>query len=169
MLQWNQDALISLQEDLTVNVNVEESGMINHLTKVPPVPGKPSIGFLSRRETLFVKTAKEMEKMGKIIGMLLGKGDDAFQKFCAILEVCGYENWSETLKERARDFKKAIGIHFCLFAYVHQHEILYMTLCTYISYLSLHFLLLDEDHEQADKIDGAPLPSTQEPKGEIVH
>ena len=126
MRQWNQDALISLQEDLTVNVNVKDSGMINHLTKLPTIsPEKPSIGFLSRRETMVVETTKEMDQMSKIIGMLLGKEDDAFQKFCAILEECDYGVWSTKLKERARAFRKAIGIHFCLLVYVHKHEILY--------------------------------------------
>ena len=112
MRQWNQDALISLQEDLTVNVNVNDSGMINHLTKLPTISSeKPSIGILSRRETMVVEKTKEMDQMSKIIGMLLGKEDDAFQNFCMILEICGAGVWSGRLKERARAFKKANGIH----------------------------------------------------------
>ena len=57
-----------------VNVNVKDSGMINCLTKVPTIsPGKPSIGILSRRETMVVQAMVGMDWMGKIIGMLLGK------------------------------------------------------------------------------------------------
>ena len=55
-----------------------------------------------------------MDQMGKIIDMLIGKEDEAFQNFCTILEQCGAEVWPESLKERARAFKKATGIHFCL-------------------------------------------------------
>ena len=115
MLPWNQDALTSLKEDLMVNVNVKDSGMINCLTKVPAIsPGKPSIGILRRRETMVVQATVGIDQMGKIIDMLLGKEDEAFRNFCTILEQCGAGVWSERLKERARAFKKATGIHFCL-------------------------------------------------------
>ena len=119
MRQWNQDALTSLKEDLMVNVNVKDSGMINYLTKVPTIsPGKPSIGILSRRETMVVQAMVGMDQMGKIIDMLLGKEDEAFHNFCTILEQCDYEVWSERLNERARAFKKATGIHFCLHIHI---------------------------------------------------
>ena len=115
MLPWNQDALTSLKEDLMVNVNVDDLGMINRLTKVPAISlGKPSIGILSRRETSVVQERVGMDQMGKIIDMLLGKEDEAFQNFCTILEQCNAEVWSERLNERARAFKKATGIHLCL-------------------------------------------------------
>ena len=129
MRQWNQDALISLKEDLTVNVNARDSGIINYLTKLPTVsPEKPSIGIFSLRETMVVRAMNEMDQMGKIIDMLLGKEDEAFQNFCKILEKCAAGVWSERLKERARAYKKANGIHFCLHIHTTHHS---MDMCTY--------------------------------------
>ena len=119
MRQWNQDALTSLKEDLMVKVNVKDSGIINYLTKVPTISlGKPSTGILSHRETMVVQAMVGMDRMGKIIDMLLGKEDEAFHNFCTILEQCGAGVWSERLKERARAFKKATGIHFCLHIHI---------------------------------------------------
>ena len=76
---------------------------------------------------------------------------------------CGQQNLR---REHVPLGKPLVYISACLYMCTNTKSCI--DVCTYV-YRLLHFLVLEEDHRQADKIGGAPLPSTQEPKGEIVH
>ena len=79
MAEWHQAALVALQENLKLNVKMFQLG---------DMLGRPAGGFMDRAEVLRVNAKTgDMEQMGELINILLGKEDMAFYTFCDLLKI----------------------------------------------------------------------------------
>ena len=101
MAEWHQAALVALQGSLKLNVKMIQ---LNDMLE------RPAGGFVDRAEALSVKTKTgDMEQMGELINILLGKEDMAFYAFCDLLQRSNYEVWARELKSAAERLK-AVGM-----------------------------------------------------------
>ena len=105
MTEWHQAALVALQGSLKLNVKMFQlSGML----------GRPAGGFMDRAEVLRVNAKTgDMEQMGELISILLGKEDMAFYTFCDLLERSNYEVWARELKSAAERLKTDGMLNTC--------------------------------------------------------
>ena len=105
MAEWHQAALVALQGRLKLNVKmIQLSDMLE----------RPAGGFMDRAETLTVKAkAGDMEQMGELINILLGKEDTAFYTFCDLLQRSNYEVWACELKSAAERLKTVGMLNTC--------------------------------------------------------
>ena len=101
MTDWNKKALEAMRENLKINVK-----MIHLADMLERSAG----GFMNSREALHVRDMiGDAEKMGQVIGVLLGKEDDAFHTFCNMLRRSNYESWACKLESTAEGFRTAEG------------------------------------------------------------
>ena len=105
MAEWHQAALVALQGSLKLNVKmIQLSDMLE----------RPAGGFMDRAEALSVKAkAGDMEQMGELIHILLGKEDMAFYTFCDLLHRSNYEVWARELKSAAERLKTVGMFNTC--------------------------------------------------------
>ena len=105
MTEWHQAALVELQGSLKVNVKmIQLSNMLE----------RPAGGFMDRAEALSVKAKTgDMEQMGELINILLGKEDMAFHTFCDMLQRSNYEVWARELKSAAEKLKTVGMLNTC--------------------------------------------------------
>ena len=102
MAEWNQAALVALQGTLKMNVKMIQ---LNDILE------KPAGGFMDRAEALRVKAKTgDAEQMGQVIDILLGKEDEAFYKFCDLLQRSNYKVWAHELESTAERFKTEQGM-----------------------------------------------------------
>ena len=102
MAEWNQAALVALQGYLKMNVK---------MIQLSDILEKPAGGFMDRAEVLRVKAkAGDAEQMGQVIDILRGKEDEAFYKFCDLLQCSNYGVWARELKSAAERFKIEQGM-----------------------------------------------------------
>ena len=65
-------------------------------------------------EALCVKAKTgDMEQMGELINILLGKEDMAFYTFCDLLQRSNYEAWARELNSAAERFKTIGMLNTC--------------------------------------------------------
>ena len=103
MAKWNQAALVALQGTLKFNVKMMR---LNELLD------KPAGGFMDRAEALRVRAKTgDAEQMGQLINILLGKEDEAFYKFCDLLQRSNYKVWARELELTAERFKTEQGMY----------------------------------------------------------
>ena len=102
MSKWNKDALICLERDLKVNLNLDE--LTDSLER-------PADGFMTEVEKMSVcEETKRRDKVGRIISLLRGKGDRDFDIFVKLLRESGNEVWAGQLEEKAGQFRReALG------------------------------------------------------------
>ena len=99
MSPWNHQALVSLREELQLNV-LMESGFGNHLEKAAG-------GFMTRFEAQTVREQPgNIKQMDKVIDILLGKADKDFTTFLKMLQDSNNQAWAEELEKRAEQFKE---------------------------------------------------------------
>ena len=105
MAEWHQAALVALQGSLKLNVKmIQLSDMLE----------RPAGGFMDRAEALSVKAKTgDMEQMGELINILLGKEDMAFYTFCDLLQRSNYEVWARELKSAAERLKTVGMLNTC--------------------------------------------------------
>ena len=102
MEKWNRDALLSLQGELKLNVEIER-GLVNMLHKAAG-------GFMSEAEAKAVISKQENAKqMGELIQILLGKSNQDFKIFCRMLRQSEYHAWANELEKKVREFKGEPG------------------------------------------------------------
>ena len=66
---------------------------------------------MDRAEVLRVKTKTgDAEQMGQVIDILRGKEDEAFYRFCDLLQRSNYGVWARELKSTAERFKTEQGM-----------------------------------------------------------
>ena len=102
MSPWNGSALVSLKEQLKLNVPTD-TGLMD---KLEIEVG----GFMIRSE---VQTVTELhsrhEKIDRIIELLRGKEDKHFDTFCTILRAINCNTWASELEKKAKQFKESEG------------------------------------------------------------
>ena len=91
MSDYNSDALIALRSELQTKVV-----MMPHLIDMLQ---KPAGGFMTTAEELRVRN--DANQMGRLIEILLGKGDKEFDTFCDMLEKSNHAPWAHKLKQQA--------------------------------------------------------------------
>ena len=97
---WNADAVVSLREKLKLNVLLH-MGLIDKLAKAAG-------GFMSHYEEQAVREVSgNIERMDRVIHILLGKGDDDFLTFCKILRESSNSTWADELERMAEWFKNS--------------------------------------------------------------
>ena len=102
MSHWNDAALVSLWENLKLNVLLS-TGLSGRLEK-------PAGGFMSRREAQIVRELpSNTEQVDKVIDTLRGKSDEDFQKFCTMLRDSNQGVWADELERAAEHFKRGKG------------------------------------------------------------
>lgn len=101
MSKWNKDALICLEKELKINLNLDE------LTDSLERP----VGFMTEVEKISVcEETKQRDKVGRIIFLLRRKGDRDFDIFVKLLKESGNEVWAGQLEEKAGQFRReALG------------------------------------------------------------
>ena len=105
MAEWHRAALVALQGTLKSNVKMIQLGDMLE---------RPAGGFMDRAEALSVKTKTgDMEQMGELINILLGKEDMAFYTFCELLQRSNYEVWACELKSAAESLKTVGMLNTC--------------------------------------------------------
>ena len=103
MMEWNKDALVSLQGDLKLNV-IMNTGLVNKLQKAAG-------GFMDRAEAQSVESKpNNAEQMGELIRILFGKSNADFNIFCSMLHQCNYSSWADALERKAREFREEPGM-----------------------------------------------------------
>ena len=102
-MEWNKDALVSLQGDLKLNV-LMKTGLVNKLQRAAG-------GFMDRAEAQSVESKpNNAEQMGELIRILLGKSNADFNIFCTMLHQCNYGLWADALERKAREFREEPGM-----------------------------------------------------------
>ena len=87
----------------TLKVNVKMIQLIEILEK--------SAGGFIQAEVLRVKAKTgDAEQMGQVIDILRGKEDEAFYRFCDLLQCSNYGVWACELKSTAERFKTEQGM-----------------------------------------------------------
>ena len=103
MSPWNRDALVSLQEDLQLNV-LMDTGLCNRLEEAAG-------GFMNRFEAVTVRQQSgNIEQMGKVIEILYGKSDKDFSTFLQMLRGSNNKVWAEELERKAGELKREKGV-----------------------------------------------------------
>lgn len=106
MSPWNDAALVSLREKLTLNV-LMGTGIINSLEKAAG-------GFMNRSEAQTVRgLPSNREQIDKVIEILRGKGDEDFRTFCKIVRESNNGIWAAELEGKAQEFMKEEGRGMC--------------------------------------------------------
>ena len=99
MSTWNHNALVSLRENLQLNVFME-SGLGNRLEKAAG-------GFMNQFEARTVREHPgNIKQMDKVIEILLGKADEDFTTFLKVLRDTNNGVWAEELVKTAELFKR---------------------------------------------------------------
>ena len=97
MSWWKEDALISLEEDLKLNINLVD--LMGHLQQ-------PAGGFMTEDEKMSVcEQPDQREKVGCIINLLRTKSDREFDIFTESLKKTGHKVWAEQLESTAERLK----------------------------------------------------------------
>ena len=96
MSDYNSKALIALRPDLKINVKMQPL-LIDMLQP-------PAGGFMNPAEDQSVQNAEN--PMGKLIAILLGKGDKEFSTFCDMLERSNYSAWANRLRQEAEWYRR---------------------------------------------------------------
>ena len=105
MAEWHRAALVALQGTLKLNVKMIQLGDMLE---------RAAGGFMDRAEALSVKAkAGDMEQMGELIDILLGKEDMAFYTFCDLLQRSNYEVWARELNSAAERLKTVGMLDTC--------------------------------------------------------
>ena len=113
MSPWNKDAVVSLQGDLKLNVSMN-TGLSDMLEEVAG-------GFMSRFEAQVVRAQHgSSEQMGRLIEILLGKGDQDFDVFLQMLRRANYAAWAMELERKAEEFKRETGV--CIYREEESHS-----------------------------------------------
>ena len=103
MSPWNRGALVSLRENLQLNVLIA-TGLGNRLDKAAG-------GFMNKFETATVREQSgNIQQMGKVIDILCGKGDKDFSTFLQMLRGSNNEVWAEELERKAEELKRKKGV-----------------------------------------------------------
>ena len=68
---------------------------------------KEAEGFMTRQEAQSVRS-DDKGQMGRLIDILLGKGDEEFRIFCEMLRKSNYLGWAERLELEAESFKSKV-------------------------------------------------------------
>ena len=103
MSPWNRDALVSLQEDLKLNV-LMDTGLNNRLEEAAG-------GFMNRFEAATVRQQSgNIEQMDKVIEILCGKSNKDFSTFLQMLRGSNNEVWAEELERKAEELKREKGV-----------------------------------------------------------
>ena len=103
MSPWNRDALVSLREKLQLHV-LMEAGLGNRLEKAAG-------GFMNEFEAATVREQPgNTQQMGKVIEILLGKGDKDFSTFLQMLRGTNNRVWAKELERKAEEFRREIGV-----------------------------------------------------------
>ena len=97
MSDFNSDALIGFREQLKNHILVNVT-----LTDILEVPAG---GFMTTAEAQSVRNNAESQ-MGRLIEILLGKGDKEFDIFCEMLRRSNYPAWAHALEQKAKALKK---------------------------------------------------------------
>ena len=109
MSEWNKSALVKLQGKLKEHIL---------MTGLRDMLQKPAGGFMSAMEARSVTDLSgEMNQIGQIITILLGKGDREFSIFTEMLRCSNYEAWANELESTAESFKKCAGMECFLPVY----------------------------------------------------
>ena len=107
MSLWNHKALVSLREELQLNV-LMESGFGNRLEMAAG-------GFMTRFEAQTVREqAGNIKQIEKVIDILLSKADKDFTTFLKMLRNSNSKVWAEELEKRAEQFKEE-GTFVCVY------------------------------------------------------
>ena len=109
MSEWNKSALVKLQGKLKEHIL---------MTGLRDMLQKPAGGFMSAMEARSVTDLSgEMNQIGEIITILLGKGDREFSIFTDMLRRSNYGAWANELESAAESFKKCAGMECFLPVY----------------------------------------------------
>ncbi len=95
MSDYNSKALIALRPDLKIKIKMKPLLM----DMLQP----PAGGFMNPAEEQSVRNAED--PMGKLIDILLGKGDKEFKTFCDMLEKSNHRAWAISLREKAEWYR----------------------------------------------------------------
>ena len=99
MSAWNHQALVSLRADLKLHV-LMETGLGDKLEKAAG-------GFMDKHEAERVRQERtNMERMDKLIQLLLGKSNEDFATFLEMLRHTNNGTWAHQLEERAEQFSQ---------------------------------------------------------------
>ena len=99
MKEWNRDALIALEGDLKLNVQMD-TGLGDRLQRVQG-------GFMDSEEASKVLSEpNNAAQMEELIRILLGKSNADFKIFLTMLHNSNNETWKYELEKRAKEFKE---------------------------------------------------------------
>lgn len=95
MSDYNSSALIALRGELKTKVVM--SPHLNDMLE------KAAGGFMTTAEAQSVQN--DESPMGRLIQILLGKGDKQFNTFCDMLRISNHLSWALKLKQKAERLK----------------------------------------------------------------
>ena len=95
MSDYNSSALIAFREKLKINI-----AMKPHLMYMLE---EQAGGFMTRAEAQSVRDAED--PMGRLIEILLGKGDKEFNTFCDMLDKSNHHGWAKSLRQNAEWYR----------------------------------------------------------------
>ena len=95
MSDYNSKALKALQGGLKTSVVMEQ--LIDMLEP-------PAGGFMNATEAKSVQNAKS--PMGRLIEILLSKGDKEFNIFCDMLKRSNHSAWANSLRQEAERYRR---------------------------------------------------------------
>ena len=114
MDSWKKHALVSLENELKVNLGMTD--LVGRLER-------PAGGFMTELERKHVEEVQGgCERVGRIIGILRGKGNKEFDTFLKMLKESGNEVWADKIEESAQLFEecqKSKGMEFCQCLWLH--------------------------------------------------
>ena len=95
---WKKHALVSLENDLKVNLGMTD--LVGRLER-------PAGGFMTELERKHVEEVQGgSERVGRIIGILRGKGNKEFDTFLKILKESGNEVWADKIEASVHQFEE---------------------------------------------------------------
>ena len=119
MSPWKRDALVSLRGDLKLKVSMS-TGLSYVLEEVAG-------GFMSPREAQVVREWQgSSEQKGRLIEILLGKGDKDFRTFLEMLRKTNNEVWATELERRAG---KWLRERICVYREEEDHSEIQCSMC----------------------------------------
>ena len=93
-----------LQGDLKLNVSMN--------TGLSDILVRSADGFMSSHEAQVVKEQQgNSEQMGRLVEILLGKGDEDFITFLQMLRRTNNEVWAKELERKAEELKRKKGVY----------------------------------------------------------